>query len=145
MQVPHPLVLILALLLATPAHADRPAYCAAYARDFADVHGKDKTMWQHKYDIAFQACMGQATPQVTKPPSKPMVARIPESAKKIIKQKKLETAVVAPELPKQTLKLKPGSEDWNTYCANKYTSFNPKTGNYLSKTGVERKCVVSPN
>jgi BA14K-like protein len=118
------------LLFATPAMADKPAYCAAYARDFADARSHEKPMWQHKYDIALQACLGPPAPTIIKvvKPAKP---------------KKVETPIAVDEpLPKPT-QLVAGSEDWNTYCANKYTSFNPKTGTYMSKTGVERKCVVS--
>jgi BA14K-like protein len=136
------------LVLATPAMADKPAYCAAYARDFADARTKDKPMWQHKYDIALQACM-------TVP--KPLVARIPddakkvvESPKKVVKVKKEEVAAPAPEpapepasKPEKSAKLEPGSAEWNTYCTNKYSSFNVKTGKYTSKTGVQRRCLVN--
>jgi BA14K-like protein len=133
------------LVWATPAFADKSAYCAAYAQDFADARAtSDRVLWQHKYDIALQACNGSSKPQ-----NKPMVARIPNTAKKVVTSDqpvapKKVNAEPAPASSK-LVQLKPGSADWNTYCTNKYTSFNAKTGTYMSKTGVERKCVVSPS
>jgi hypothetical protein len=127
---------ILLLLFATPAWADKPAYCAAYARDFADALTKEKPMWQHKYDIAIQACLGTPIQQPAQTPIKIL---------KTTKPKKVEVPIAAAEPAPKPTKLVAGSEDWNTYCANKYTSFNPKTGTYMSKTGVERKCVISPS
>jgi hypothetical protein len=135
------------------AWADKSAYCAAYARDFADARTLDKAMWQHKYDIALQSCLT---------PTKPMVQRVPPAAKKVAEP--VKPAIVkqaeppAPEAkvaeatadkpataaPKQAY-LAPGSNAWNDYCAKKYSSFNIKTGTYTSKTGVERKCLVTAN
>ena len=34
-----------------------------------------------------------------------------------------------------------GSEEWNAYCAGKYKSFDPATGNYRSFSGKIRPCV----
>lgn len=48
----------------------------------------------------------------------------------------------APDKTATQTKLEPGSDAWNNYCANKYASFDAKTGTYTSKTGVTRKCVV---
>ena len=52
-------LLFLGVIYTQPAWADKPAYCAAYARDFADARSREKPMWQHKYDIALQACLGK--------------------------------------------------------------------------------------
>jgi BA14K-like protein len=123
----------LGVLIITPALADKPAYCAAYARDFADARAKDKVLWQHKYDITLQSCMGDP---------KPTIERVQAVAKK------KPVAKIAEPTPAPVVQIASpvaGSADWNIYCANKYTSFNPKTGTYMSKTGVERKCVVSAN
>ena len=135
------LVASLGLLCASPALADKPAYCAAYARDFADARAVDKNMWQHKYDIAYQSCIGEP---------KPLIARIPIpiKAKPVAKvvARVAETKpepVAAPVQAVKPAKPAPGSDDWNIYCANKYVSFNVKTGTYLSHTGIERHCVVS--
>jgi BA14K-like protein len=39
--------------------------------------------------------------------------------------------------------LQPGSPAWVDYCKRKYVSFNEAKGIYLSKTGIERKCLVT--
>jgi hypothetical protein len=124
---------------ATSAYATKTDYCAAYARDFADVQSSDKTLWQHKYDIANEACLAEPKSTVhsikTKPKSKkPMT----EPQIKVPAEPQTTAAAVSSKL-----KLEPGSENWNIYCANKYTSFNAKTGTYTSHKGVERKCIVS--
>lgn len=130
------IIIALGVLSAPPAWADKPAYCAAYARDFADARAKDKDLWQHKYDIALADCLD--APQQK-------VAAAPMAKKKA--SAKVKTAEVAKPEPAPTAapKLLAGSADWNIYCANKYASFNVKTGTYLSKTGVARKCLVSAN
>ena len=124
---------------ANPALATKTDYCAAYARDFADAQSVDKTLWQHKYDIANEACL--AEPKATVQPIKTKL-----KSKKPVSQPQL--TVPAEPQPTSTsasakLKLETGSDNWNTYCANKYTSFNVKKGTYTSHKGVERKCIVS--
>ena len=53
-------------------------------------------------------------------------------------------AVVEPTAaPRKKPKLKVGSEAWNDYCTRKYNSFNRKTGTYTSRSGVERRCLVT--
>jgi BA14K-like protein len=77
-------------------------------------------------------------------------ASVPAAPKKVVVAKAVELvpdptpAPTPPSAPKKVAMVA-GSDDWNIYCANKYTSFNPKTGTYMSKTGVERRCVVSAN
>ncbi len=122
-----------------PALAAKVDYCAAYARDFADAQTHDKSIWQHKYDIANAACLAepQANAQVIK--AKPIAKKRTTKPEIAVPAEPQATPTSAPAKPK----LEPGSENWNTYCANKYTSFSAKTGTYTSHTGVERKCVVS--
>ncbi len=136
------ILLALGVFTATPAMADKPAYCAAYATDFANARAKDKELWQHKYDIALDACLQtEKVGQVSENPA-PKLSTPKKKKEKVI----VAEPVPATEAPVTSPpKLVVGSEDWNIYCANKYTSFNPKTGTYMSKTGVERKCVVSPS
>jgi BA14K-like protein len=129
------IILAVGVLTMTPALADKPAYCAAYARDFADARAKDKVLWQHKYDIALQSCIGEP---------KQVEASVPVAPKKVVVAKAVELVPDPAPAPKKVAMVA-GSDDWNIYCANKYTSFNPKTGTYMSKTGVERRCVVSTN
>jgi ribonucleotide reductase alpha subunit len=135
------MIACMTFMFAAPAYADKAAYCAAYARDFADALTKDKSLWQHKYDIALGACLG------TKPPREAQVKAAPKSQKKVVVKRNVDPpkAVAVTPTENAPIKLVEGSSDWKTYCANKYTSFNPKTGTYTSKTGVERKCSVSAN
>ena len=167
------------------AHADQAGWCAAYARDFADARATDKTMWQHKYDIAQKACLDDqkqtdaapplkkvetvatvaaaATPPkpaapaaavkaVTAPPA-PAVEKIVAEAKpmsgkgsekKLVEANLQEAKAVEKKVADNTKQSagppQPGSAAWNAYCANKYTSYDAKSGMYRSLTGVQRKC-----
>ena len=133
---------------ANPALATKTDYCAAYARDFADAQSVDKTLWQHKYDIASEACL--AEPKAIVQPIKTKL-KSKKSTKSFESKKSVtEPQITVPAEPQTTstlasakLKLETGSDNWNTYCANKYTSFNVKKGTYTSHKGVERKCIVS--
>ena len=134
---------------ATPAHADKAAYCQAYARDFSDQRATDKAQWQHKYQIALDACLGngkRATIAV-----KPATIDKPAVATSAA-QPTPKPPLVAKPAPEPTVKpassdaqpnLVAGTPEWNDYCAKKYTSFSTKTGMYLSHTGVSRHCLVS--
>ena len=131
-------------IAATPAHANKADYCAAYARDFADARATDKSMWQHKYDIAQSSCLATPKPapivKIAAPkPKAPEVVEIPPEPK----PDPVPEPVVDKPTKKPRLILEPGSEAWNVYCGKKYTSFNPTTGTYKSRTGVERKCLVT--
>ncbi len=134
--------------LATPALADKASYCQAYARDFSDQRASDKDSWQHKFQIALDACLAShkqsaakpvvaAQPQVTKPAAPKIAAVQPKPV--VAKPKPAE--VVQPAAA--GIKLTPGTQAWNDYCAKKYTSFSAKTGMYLSHTGVARRCLVT--
>lgn len=130
--------IILALSLpaiAGPALAAKADYCAAYARDFADARTKDKPLWQHKYDIALAACMVEPTKSVVAKPAPPK-----QFAPKIEPEPIIPPEPIMVEKP---AKLVAGSPEWNDYCIKKYNSFNIKKGTYLSRTGVERKCLVN--
>ncbi len=147
MRLVHLILLVPVILLANAnaAFATKADYCSAYAHDFANSHAQDKTIWQHKYEIAMSDCLGETVDaqrtETTK--TKPIVSakkpqqKIASASNKIVKQSQLSVAGV-----KSQTKLEPGSEAWNNYCANKYASFNDKTGTYTSKTGVKRKCIV---
>jgi hypothetical protein len=131
---------------AVPASADVADYCAAYARDHADQGSREKLMWQKSYDNALQTCGEQYSlqdpaPVVKKPKPKPVA----EKPKPIAKVKPAAEPEPKTETTKAAAipKLKAGSPEWNTYCKNKYVSFNEEKGTYLSKTGVERKCLVT--
>jgi hypothetical protein len=154
-------------LLAQPAMADVQDYCAAVARDFADLRPKDRDIWQQRYDGANADCVEQFTsapviaavqPRAKKKvvavkPSAPVVAGaapVEPKAKKKVKQPSAEVATVEGAVAEPTAKVvsaktkpAPGSAEWLDYCARKYTSFNREKGTYLSKTGVERKCLIT--
>ena len=151
-----------AVLLSSQAMAASEDYCAAYARDFADVGRRDEAVWQHRYDNAKEACLLQFTPAQAEapPPPKPKPKPKPKVA---VVEPADEEVIVAPDVPpKETQtksalqklakkvtggggKLKPGSEAWLDYCDRKYASFNRETGTYKSWSGVERKCFVPAN
>jgi BA14K-like protein len=134
------------VLAATPAFADKASYCKAYARDFADQTSVDEMSFQHKYQIAIDACLAKhVAPQVKRPEPRVFRPVAPSVKPAIVIPKPVVAApVVKPVAPvAKVLAMAPGSPEWNDYCAKKYVSFNAKTGTYQSKTGVERKCVVS--
>jgi hypothetical protein len=145
-----PIFAIGLLLLTAPAtQANIPDYCAAYARDFAD-RGKSSTDWQRRHDNAKASCITrfsafETSPVKAKPKPKPVaVAKKPEKPKADIKPKaKIETPPETKVVAKAALKLKEGSKEWIAYCKQKYVSFNESKGTYLSKSGVERKCLVT--
>jgi BA14K-like protein len=139
----------LSFSLATPSHANVADYCAAYARDFANHVDKQNPQWQHRYDNAEASCVLRFTsdekpvPNVkpkarkvtAKKPVAPVVTTAPEP--------KPEPEAAPPQVAKAVPKLLPGSPEWTDYCKKKYVSFNEATGTYMSKTGIERKCLVN--
>lgn len=157
------------VLLSQPAFADVQDYCAAVARDFADLRPKDRDIWQHRYDDANADCIEQfssvPTVAVVQPKVKKMVVAAKPSApkpvavepapvktklKSNVKKPVVDVATVEGTTVEPTAKATaanprptPGSPEWLNYCAHKYTSFNRDKGTYLSKTGVERKCLVT--
>jgi hypothetical protein len=144
------------------AKANVEAYCEAYAIDFANLSETDEALWQGRRDEARAACLLQyqdapavvkAKPKRVKPATvakKEVVKTQPESVAKAGKPKadKVAATAVEPEVeptaaaPKKP-NIKVGTPEWYDYCDRKYSSFNRKTGKYLSKTGVERKCLVT--
>lgn len=132
--------------MATPANASKAEYCAAYARDFADARATDKALWQHKYDIAQASCLAPPKPaplvKITTPKPKPKVQEIVEIPPEPTLDPGPEPVIEKPA-KKLRLILEPGSAAWNVYCDKKYSSFNPVTGTYTSRTGTERKCLVT--
>ncbi len=145
------------LSFASPAHADQAGWCAAYARDFADARASDKTLWQHKYDIANKACLDEqkqpdapavkkvetsSTPQ-PQPKSAQVAAAKPEVVAPPVTDKKMADKKLADKSKSTSGAPEPGSAEWNAYCAKKYSSFDAKTGMYLSLTRVQRKCLYT--
>lgn len=141
--------------LATPVLADAQSYCELYSKDFADGRTTQVDKWQLLYRGAFNDCMlsYNAKPSADAPVTaeaeveqvqpEPAAVEVPEEkpAKKAaakpkprkIAAKKTTTRVAAKNLI-------PGSEAWNSYCANKYSSFNKQSGTYLSNSGKIRRC-----
>ncbi|MEP6827818.1 MAG: hypothetical protein ABJA10_07065 [Aestuariivirga sp.] len=126
-------------LFASPALADKAAYCQAYARDFSDQTATDKATWQHKFQIALDACLAghkqvaKSAPVKAVAPAKQAVAKPAPAPQEPVDVKPASATLVA------------GTPEWNDYCTKKYTSFSEKTGMYMSKTGVARKCLVTPD
>jgi hypothetical protein len=143
-----------ALLAATTAAQAAPQdYCRAYAIDFADTAKRGSAWWQQRYDDAEKACLLQFTfdepePEVAAAPKKVAKAKPKPQAIPVATEPAADdvaAAVVEPAAaaPRRKPNLKEGSEAWLDYCTRKYTSFNKKTGTYTSRTGVERKCLVT--
>jgi BA14K-like protein len=138
------IIAALALTVATEAHADVKDYCSAYARDFADLVQKQNAEWQPRYDNAQASCLARFSYDVTSPPkTKPKI-------QKAVSQKPPKVAPAPVEKPatdtkaiKPTTKPEAGSPEWLAYCQKKYLSFDPAKGTYLSKSGIERKCLVT--
>lgn len=134
------LATLTASLFSTLGLASSQTYCEMFAKDFADGRTTEVDLWQISYRNAFNDCMNQYT------------AAAPVAAPKKALQKQAAVPLAAPETseeaaavvkPKPKLKLEPGTEAWNEYCAAKYKSFNPDTGTYNSHTGKERRCIVT--
>ena len=135
-------MILAAAVFATPALADKAAYCQAYARDFSDQIATDKAMWQHKFQIALDACLAGHKQVVKSAPIKTVVQQKQIAAKSAPEKLVPEPAIVAKPA---SATLVAGTQEWNDYCTKKYTSFDIKTGMYVSKTGVARKCLVTPD
>lgn len=124
-------------------------YCAAYARDFADHVEKQNAQWQHRYDNADASCQLRFTsdekPVVKiKPKAKQVLAKIPTApVVTAVPEPKPKPEAEPQQAAKAAPKLLQGSPEWTAYCKKKYVSFNEAKGSYLSKTGIERKCLVT--
>ena len=142
--------IFLATATAQAAVAD---YCAAFARDDANAHAASATPdWQQRYDNADASCMqrfGSASaqrpaPRIAAKPKKPVPTAAKPKPLKPATDSKAKAAAISPlQEPKTVPQLIAGSPEWTAYCTKKYVSFNPAKGTYLSKTGVERKCLVT--
>ena len=137
-------------IFAAPAFASTQSYCEIFAKDFADGRTTDVDLWQKSYRNAFNDCMNQytaAAPQVApkKPLQKDVQAPVKPPEVEVVAETSKRTLLKPPDPTAETSKpvLAPGSEAWNEYCAAKYVSFNPDTGTYNSRTGKERRCVVT--
>jgi hypothetical protein len=134
-------VVVLSLSI-IPAQADVAAYCAAYARDFADQSDKQQFNWQHRYDNAEAGCMERFANDVAKAPSKPKPQVEKVKTKPAVKLKQ-PTEPPQQQAAKAVPKLAVGSAAWKAYCKKKYVSWDEKTLTYRSLTGIERKCLVT--
>jgi hypothetical protein len=141
------LSLLAGIAFAGSAHADQAGWCAAYARDFADARATDKVLWQHKYDIAQKDCLekeAQSSPVVETKKAETTTAT---SSQKVAAATPAKDVAPEPAAPvKKDVASGPpveGTPEWNAYCSKKYSSFESKTGMYLSHTGVQRKCIYT--
>lgn len=148
----------LALWIVAPAAFAAPSdYCKAYAIDFADQTKRNTPFWDKRFADAEKACLLQYSYEGSKNDEKPLQVQaakakpIPKPAEKkqpkAVKAEEVEVAAaaVAPQPARKKPKLEEGSVAWLDYCDKKYASFNRKTGTYTSRTGVERKCLVTSN
>lgn len=78
-------------------------------------------------------------------PAPPVAAKPRKKAKPVLTRTVAKKVTVKPapaaSKGKNTAQaLVPGSDAWNSYCAGKYSSFNPLSGTYLSNSGKIRRC-----
>jgi hypothetical protein len=125
-------------IFSTQAFADVQSYCEVYGRDFANGKTSDVDAWEANFRNAFDDCMNQYA----------AVFGVEAPAGKVAK-KAAGKVVVVPARDssrrKRTPILTTGSIAWNNYCAAKYASFNPATGNYRSHAGKQKPCLVPSN
>ena len=127
----------------------------------------DDCMISYNAKPATETVAKPVTPEVTDAPAIETEAAIAEPAAEpsvgpedpaVMKAKKKKATRVAarakPAAKKATVKpapdgsksrsggknLTPGSDEWNNYCAAKYSSFNKLNGTYLSNSGKIRRC-----
>ncbi len=117
-------------IFSTQAVADVQSYCEVYGRDFANGKVSNVDAWEANFRNAFGDCMTlyAAVSGVEAPAGKVVVVPARDSSRK-----------------KRTPILTTGSIAWNNYCAAKYASFNPTTGNYWSHAGKQKPCLVPSN
>jgi BA14K-like protein len=140
---------IAAVFISTSAQATVEDYCQAYAQDIADQVEKQSPRWQNRFNNAHESCLfrfSNTTETVVKPKPKTKTAIIKMPVESVEKPK----PVVKPEVNPETQaaasvipNLEQGSAEWKDYCQKKYVSFDANKGTYTSKTGVERKCLVT--
>jgi hypothetical protein len=122
-------------------------YCRAYAQDIADQVDQQSPRWKTRFNNAEKSCLFRFTTTIqptVKAKPKPKLVAIKKTVEPTPPPKpelkpETETKVVAKAVPQ----LEPGSTEWTDYCKKKYVSFDETKGTYLSKTGVERKCLVT--
>ena len=139
MRIFHGLLYAFAVgFFSTQALADTQAYCEVFGQDFANGKTSDVDAWEDHFRNAFGDCMIRYA----------AVSGVEAPAGKFAK-KAVGKVVVAPardsSRKKRTPILTTGSIAWNNYCAAKYASFNPTTGNYRSHAGKQKPCLVPSN
>ena len=121
--------------LSSQALADTQSYCEVFGQDFANGKTSDVDTWEVNFRNAFGDCMAQYAAS----------AGVEAQAEKVVK-KVAKKVVIVPTRDFSSKKrrpiLQPGSIAWNKYCAAKYSSFNPVTGNYKSHAGKEKPCLT---
>jgi len=129
----------------TQALADTQSYCEVFGQDFANGKTSDVDTWEVNFRNAFGDCMAQYAASAGVEANSGVEAQAEKGVKKVAK-KVAKKVVIVPTRDFSSKKrrpiLQPGSIAWNNYCATKYSSFNPVTGNYKSHAGKEKPCVT---
>jgi hypothetical protein len=119
----------------TQALADTQSYCEVFGQDFANGKTSDVDTWEVNFRNAFGDCMAQYAAD----------AKVEALPRKVAKKETKKVVIVpAKDFSRKKRRpiLAPGSIAWNNYCAAKYSSFNPATGNYRSHGGKEKPCLT---
>jgi hypothetical protein len=120
----------------TQALADTQSYCEVFGQDFANGKTSDVDSWEVNFRNAFGDCMAQYAAGA---------GVVEAQAEKAVKKAASKVVIVPTRdfsRKKRVPILEPGSIAWNKYCAAKYSSFNPATGNYRSHAGKEKPCLT---
>jgi hypothetical protein len=126
-------------LFSTQALADVQSYCEVFSQDFANGKISDVDAWEVNFRNAFGDCMAQYTAGVG------VEAQAENTIKKVVRKAATKVVIVPTRdfsRKRRIPILEPGSIAWNKYCAAKYSSFNPVTGNYKSHAGKEKPCLT---
>lgn len=155
---------------AAPASAQSPGYCDGVARSAADRQAGPTGVigsfvgtidagvgyngrWRAAYDAAYETCITAAVDTTEAPPAPyaddayddvpddygnapdtVIVRRAPAPRTVVLEEDEAPTRTVVVTRPE------PWTAAWYSYCADRYRSFNARTGTFISYTGEAVFC-----
>ncbi|MGE0211094.1 MAG: BA14K family protein [Parvibaculaceae bacterium] len=154
---------------AAPASAQSPGYCNGVARSAADRQAGPTGVigsfvgtidagvgyqgrWRAAYDAAYEACITTAVDTTEAPapyvdnayaddayadaPDETVIVRRPAPPRTVV----VEEPGEAPMRTVVVARPEPWTAAWYSYCADRYRSFNARTGTFTSYTGEAVFC-----
>lgn len=153
---------------AAPASAQSPGYCEDVARSAADRQAGPvgvigsfvgtidagygyQGRWNAAYDAAYESCIQTSLDATAAPapyvdaPDTVVVTRRAEPPTVVVEepQPRTRTVVVQESQPSRTVVVtrpEPWTAAWYSYCSERYRSFNPRTGTFISYSGEAIFC-----